>query len=346
MKMILFLVFPTLVLLSFSLPGERLPSPADRDETGVILDRYLEACGGEKLARRSSEARKGTLMRGTCGQVPFVLQAKVPGMWRFDQTFVWGDRVSFGCDGTQGWVADTKGISTMDARQRMDLDLILDPQAPLKLRSLYPELSLKGSEKIEGQTTDVLTAVSLEGFVTELAFDRDSGLLVRAGKIFFEDYRDVEGTQRPFRIRLGSREEADYFQMILEITETRTNLEIDDTLFRKPQCFLSMGEPLFLEPEQQEVEMEALEACVGVYRHPKDENVTFTVTRQGNHLMFARTGFGPGIEIKPYSETDYFIGFLQQTFHFIKDAEGRVVRLEMGADRSFKAERVSTRSQD
>jgi len=228
----------------------------------------------------------------------------------------------------------------MDPRQRLDLQMILDPQAPLRLRELYPKMEPSGSEEVGEKPADTWIVVSPEGFRTELAFDRESGLLVRAGDLFLEDYREVEGARQPFRIRLGSHEEADFFPMALEIETVRCNIEVDASLFEKPVCFLSMGEPLYKEPERKEVGIPALEACVGVFRHPTDPSVTFTVTRQEDHLMLGRTGRGLKIEIKPSSETDYFIGFLQQEFHFVKDASGQVIRLEMGADREFKAERI------
>jgi hypothetical protein len=88
------------------------------------------------------------------------------------------------------------------------------------------------------------------------------------------------------------------------------------------------------------VGQESLEACVGVYQAEADPKVLYTVTTQGPHLMIERTGWGTRVEIRPESETDYFMRFLHRDFHFVKDAAGQVTGLEMGSDRGQKAKKI------
>jgi len=80
------------------------------------------------------------------------------------------------------------------------------------------------------------------------------------------------------------------------------------------------------------VNAESLESLVGVYRHPTDTAITYTVSRQGDHLMIGATGSGYRMEIKPESETDFFIKFPDQEFHFLKDSDGKVTHLVFGPD--------------
>lgn len=324
-------------ILAYSGSAQANPPPSDAVSVDAVIQKYIDASGGSELAGIQTEARKGTLVRGLSGQVPLETIAKARGQWRYTQTFAWGDQVSYICDGTHGWVVDTEGISEMDARQRADLQLLLDVQAPLRLREFYSNMEIKGNEgAADEQPTQptVVVARSPEGLVTELAFDRETGLLVRAGSILFEDYRDVGQIKRPFRVRLGeTREDAtgeSHLQMVMQFTEITHGVAVDDSLFRRPGCVLPPKDPPLFTPRREvEVGIPALEACVGVYRHPSDSTVTYAVTRQENHLMIERTGWGQKLEIKPESEIDYFMEFLNRDFRFVKDPAGEVVRLDI-----------------
>jgi len=313
----------------------------EKADTGKIIENYLNACGGLALAEVKTEIRKGTMLRGVSGKIPVETIAKSPGKWRFDLTFAWGDRVCYGFDGATAWVQDTQSISPMSPRQRLDLQLMLDIQAPLNIQKYYPVMAIKGSEKVSDREAVTVLATAQDGFDTELAFDSETGLLVRVGEIFFEDYRDVGSVKRPFRILLGREKEGKHLQLKIQFSEIQHNLEADDSQFEQPACALPYVEPtLYTRRNQVEVSVEALDACVGEYQIPELPDVTYTVTRQQNHLMLERTGWGQKFEIKPESENDYFIQFLNWDFHFIKDASGNVTHLEIKADQRLKAKKI------
>ena len=310
-------------------------------ETRKIMENYLRACGGTALAGIKTEIRRGTMLRGVSGEIPVEIIAKFPGKWLFDLTFAWGDRVCYGFDGTTAWVQDTQSVSPMSPRQRLDLQLMLDIQAPLNIQRYYPEMAIKGSEKVNGREAVTVLATAQDGISTELAFDSETGLLVRAGEIFIEDYRDVGRVKRPFRILLGRDEAGKHLQMKVQFSEIQHNLEVDDSQFQQPACVLPYKEPpLYTQRNQVEVSIEALDACVGEYQIPEQPDVIYAVTRQQNHLMLERTGWGQKFEIKPESENDYFIQFLNWEFHFIKDASGKVTYLEIKADQRLKAKKI------
>ncbi len=313
----------------------------EKTETVKIIENYLSACGGSALAEVKTEIRKGTMLRGVSGKIPVETIAKSPGKWRFDLTFAWGDRVCYGFDGATAWVQDTQRVSPMSPRQRLDLQLMLDIQAPLNMQKYYPVMAIKGSEKVSGREAVTVLATAQDGSDTELAFDIETGFLVRAGEIFFEDYRDVGSVKRPFRILLGREKGGKHLQMKIQFSEIQHNLEADDSQFQQPACILPYVEPtLYTRRNQVEVSVEALDACVGEYQIPEQPDVTYTVTRQQNHLMLERTGWGKKYEIKPESEKDYFIQFLNWEFHFIKDASGEVTYLEIKTDQRLKAKKI------
>jgi len=330
------------LLCSVAAAGEQAPSIGDEKVTvKSLLDTCVRAHGGPALKAVNSERRVGTLVRGVLGRTPFEIVSESPGRWRWVQSFAWGDRVAFGCDGGDAWIQDGTGMIPMSSEQRLDMQLLLDPQAPLRLREIFPHMEITGSEEVGDLQAVCVAAKSKEGVSTELLFDPNSGLLLGAGELRFEDYREVDGVQRPFRVLLGSNQGELHREMRMDVTETVANVDLDDASFEMPTCPLAaVAAPLFIHRTQVVVDVKALESCVGVYQHPAVPEITFTVTRQGQHLMFRSSGSG-AIEIRPQSETDYFIQFLNLDLHFVKDEAGAVTHLEMGADRALRAPKVS-----
>lgn len=307
-----------------------------------IIENYLDASGGSALAEIKTETRTGTMLRGITGKVPLETFAEAPGKWHYHQTFAWGDQVCYGFDGTTGWIQDTQGVSRMSPRQRLELQLLLDFQVPLNIHKYFPKMEIKASERVGGTESTIISAISQEGIHTELEFDDETGLLLRASDMIFEDYRNIGGVQRPFRILFANNEEGNHLQMKMEFSEIRHDLEVDETKFHLPTSPLPYAEaPLYKSRKQVEVGIEALEACVGKYRLPERPEVIFTVTRQQNHLMLQSPSWGgQKFEIMPESDENYFIEFLNLEFHFIKDTSGKVTHLVIKGDRTMKTEKI------
>jgi hypothetical protein len=307
-----------------------------------IVEKFVQASGGFELGRVNSEKKKGTLVRGVSGAVPFEAMAADSGKWHYHQAFAYGDRVCYGCDGFVSWIQDTQGVSSLSAQERLELSLILDPQLPLKLGQIFPEMQRQGEEKIGAKDAVVVAATSREGIRMELAFDRASGLLLRAGDLFFEDYREVGKVKRPYTVWLGTGAGADGLRLKMQVTGIQQNVVVDESLFAEPKCALIAGAPvLYTLRTEVPVSRESRQACVGVYQALDDPEVHYTVTRQGDHLMIERSGWGISLEILAASETDYFMRFLNREFHFCRDAAGRILALELGADRSRKAKKIN-----
>jgi hypothetical protein len=326
---------------SSAVTRDRVTGYADAITVAGVLERYAQACGGQALAEVKSEKRKGTLVRGLSGQVPFEMVSKAQGKWLYNQVFSYGDQVSYGCDGTTAWIQDTKGVDTLTGVIRMDLELLMDVHLPLRLREYFSEISLKGSEKRDGRDLDVFLAKTRDGREVELAFDAESGLMTKAGDLSFEDYRAVEKVRRPYRVSIGDDPGGLALRLKMEFTEFTQNSPVPDSAFGRPSCPLPVKvSPLYKPRLYVKVSDEALQACVGVYRHPKIPGVTYTVTRQQNHLMIERTGWGQAFEFKPESDLDYSIRFMNIEFHFVRDSSGRVAAVEIGSERAVRAERI------
>jgi hypothetical protein len=319
------------------------PPAADRQapSLGTILDDYVRACGGPALAAVNSERRVGTLVRGQSGLVPFESVAQAPGRWSYNQVFAYGDQVTYGCDGDSAWVQDARGVSPMSGRERLDLDLLLDVHAPLRLRELFPEMAVKGVETREGMEVSVIRARSHKGSEVELVFDRGSGLLVQAGDLTFEDYRPVGAVQRPHRVWIGGDPDSLGLRLRVDITAITQNETVTEALFERPVAPLpTRPGPLFKRYRRVAADRTAMDASVGTYQHPTRPEITYTVTRQEDHLMIEQTGWGQAIEIIPESPWDYFIQFINLEVHFRRDEAGRVTALELVSQRQLRAERI------
>jgi hypothetical protein len=186
-----------------------------------------------------------------------------------------------------------------------------------------------------------IDARSPEGIARRLLFSAESGLLLEAGEIVFEDYRPVGPVHRPFRIWIGEPRGQNHQRLRHEVSSISHDPAEVQAFFNQPSCPLPRAPaPLYKIRTEQAVSVEALEACAGVYERPGDPPVTYTVWRQGQHLMIKRAESITGIEIKAESELDYFIRFLNQEFHFVKDDSGKVVAVDFGPERARRAWRV------
>ena len=212
--------------------------------TGIV-EKYIQASGGHALRDVATESGVGTLQRGRTGKIPFEIISKSPGKWRWHQTFAWGDGVCYGFDGVSAWVQDTKSVVAMDPQQRLNLQLMLDPQAPLKLCEWFPRMEIRETETLGEKETVLVLASTAEGWETELAFDCETGLLLRAGNVRFEDYREAGSVKRPFRIILGEDQGEEHLRMIMEFSETKHNVDIDDSIFQTPVSALPLVEAHF-----------------------------------------------------------------------------------------------------
>ncbi len=305
-----------------------------------VLDKYIQAMGGMALKQVKTLSRQGTLVKGNQGKVPFEAYSENPGKWNYKQIFAYGDVVCYASDGKDFWVQDTKGVTQIQDNERMDLQLMFDIMFPLKLHDLYPDLRIR-----ESGPSDKLKTVSLigksGGIEKEFEFDLETGFLLRAGDLYFTDYRQSGKLKLPFRIFIGESTDKESLRLKMEVSVVVWDSAMDQSEFDKPSCPLkAQKSQLYTLRKQVTVDDGAMEACVGVYRNTSDSTLKYIVSKQGKHLMYEIPGRSSRIEIKPESELDYFVRFLNQEYHFVKDSRGKVVQLEFGYERKIKAKRI------
>jgi outer membrane lipoprotein-sorting protein len=112
----------------------------------------------------------------------------------------------------------------------------------IKLKELYPRMTLTGSTKVGNRDAYVIEALPADGSAQKMYFDAQTGLLVRRDEevetptgampleIYFEDYREVDGVKLPFTL-IRSNPSG---RTTIKVTEVKDNATIDDAKFMQP----------------------------------------------------------------------------------------------------------------
>ncbi len=210
-----------------------------------IIDKYVEALGGKAAIEKvTSRVAKGTFdipAFGASGTFEAYAKAPdksisiidVPGFGvikqAFDGTVAWEDNPQVGMNEKSGAAL---------ARARLDANFYRE----IKLKELYPKMTLKGRDKVDGKDAYVIEAVPTGVSPETWFFDTETGLLSRADaeregpngvsqvQMYFEDYKDVDGVKIPHAIRQTTPE----FSLSLKFSEIKQNVDIEDAKFSKP----------------------------------------------------------------------------------------------------------------
>jgi hypothetical protein len=238
--------FGVLVSLSLCLVLAAGALAADLTDPYEILHRHFEAVGGLERARdeRTSYSEGSIEIVGTGLQGTFRSWGQFPTYSRqeLDLTIV---TQTSGDNGEFGWLVDQNGKiriqkdeATMERREIADRAAAYDYLDP---DSETFGLSLEGIEKSGEVDCYVLRLTNtINDDVTRLFYDTEGFLLQRKEDIepdqerhsTFGDYREVDGFRVAFRqeteiLPIGQR-------IVVELTEYRSNLEIDPMLFEPP----------------------------------------------------------------------------------------------------------------
>lgn len=236
----------SLLLLLASTHVSSEPFPQNKPDTGTptleqILDKYVQALGGRAaLEKVNSRASKGTFTSNhlkTTG--PIELYAKAPNKWLMVLLAHGYGNYRRGFNGTLAWekYPGSREANNLSGFSKRDAEFYL----PLKFRETYPNVTLKGSDKIGEHESFVLEAPAA-GNPKRWYFDNQTGLLLRTEKrnssgktldsVDYDDYRMVEGVQEPFSIRLIDRDGTDFN---IKLGEVKHNVLLDDVSFDKPE---------------------------------------------------------------------------------------------------------------
>jgi hypothetical protein len=220
-------------------PQESLPS------VDKILEKYVGALGGKAaIEKLTSRVAKGTFeMDQMPGPATEEIYEKAP-----NKQLSITDAPSFGVvkrafNGTVGWQdMPQTGLQDVTGDQLAAMKRYSDFYREIKLQELYPKMTVKGKESVNGHDAYVVEATPADGPPELMYFDVGSGLLVRAqgqaegpnGTVTidytFDDYREVDGINIPFVIHQSMGD----FAFTIRLTEVKHNVPIEDAKFDKP----------------------------------------------------------------------------------------------------------------
>jgi carboxyl-terminal processing protease len=200
-----------------------------------LLEKFVEAVGGrEAFARLSTRVSKGTF-EGTSAGLKLdgtieilekspdksVTLISVPGAGVMRRGFT----------GEYGYQQiPLMGFRRIEGAELDELKLTSNFNWMINLERLYPKMTLKGTAESGGAQLQIVEAETAAGLPATLYFDARTGLLVRRDRIYFEDYREVDGIKLPFTVRDDLS--------VVHLTEVTHNQPIDDTRFAEEKnCF-------------------------------------------------------------------------------------------------------------
>jgi len=209
-----------------------------------IIDKYVEALGGKAaIEKQTSRVTKGTFdipAFGASGTWEGYAKAPnktisiidVPGFGvirqAYDGTVAWEDNPQTGMNEKSGAAL---------TRVKLDSDFYRD----IKLKELYPKMTVKGKQKVGDKDAYVIEATPAGASAETWYFDAEAGLLLRAdseregpsgvamAQVYLEDYREVDGVKMPHTIRQTTVE----FAISIKISEIKHNVDVEDTKFAK-----------------------------------------------------------------------------------------------------------------
>lgn len=230
---------------TISVAGQTKPQTSLPSVDGVLA-RYEKAVGGkaafEKLTSRVSKGIFEMPSLGDPGTTE--IYQKAPNKYLTVTDVPNFGVVRSGVDGTAAWL-ETPQAGVQDLSGSMGSAMVRQAEfgQQVKLKELYPKMTVKGKESLDGHDVVVIEATPADGSPELLSFDAGSGLLVRSqsqvdgpqGSIDIDtrlgDYREVDGVKLPFEIQQLRSD----FSFTIKIKEVKHNVAIDDAKFQKPK---------------------------------------------------------------------------------------------------------------
>ena len=224
---------------------ETKPAEAAVPSVDKVLENYVTALGGKAaIEKLTSRTAKGTFELPAMGASgTFEMFAKAPNKTGMRIEIAGVGEILNRFDGAKGWSQDPMtGLRELSGVELAATKLDAEFHKDIKMKELYKQLVVKGTEKVGGGEAYVVEATPAEGAPEKYYFDTKTGLLVRhdterespQGKMAiestFEDYRAVDGVQVVHTIKQSTPA----YALVIKMTEVKHNVAVDDAKFAKP----------------------------------------------------------------------------------------------------------------
>lgn len=230
-------------------PAPQLPTETVDD----VIAKYVQALGGQQaLQTAKTRVMTGTVTNRDLTTANVTVTEKNTGEYRIELTTQPNPTIR-ATNGTAAWQIGGGGFGGgPNARDLAGFQMqqalrLADFSSPLRLKDRYQNLTVKPAyETVDGKSAVVLTGTPYPNVTEELAFDRESGVLLRrkvvsgstggfgimalGEQIDYGDYRDVSGVKVPFTVRHATNMAV----TTEKFTDVKINVAVADTIFVKP----------------------------------------------------------------------------------------------------------------
>jgi zinc protease len=230
---------------SDSKPAVAAVAANDAPTVDQIIAKHVQAIGGkeafEKLNTRTAKGAFELPSMGASGTVEMYAKApnkiftlvSIPGFGEIKQGF----------DGATAWAQDpnTGKINDLSGTDLSETKTNADFRFDLKLKELYPQMSLKGKEDSGGREAFVIEATA-PGVSKKMYFDAQTGLLSRIDSVresadgkraieeYYSDYKELDGVKFAHTYRQKNPQ----YDFQFKFDDVKHNQTIDDAKFVKP----------------------------------------------------------------------------------------------------------------
>ncbi len=211
-----------------------------------VFEKYLQAVGGNNLAKLTSFAAKGTYagFDTLFEKVPVDIFAKAPNQYTTIVHMKAGNSIR-AFNGANGWMAGPDTAIPLVTLTEGNLDrarLEALVAFPAGMPKAYPHWRV-GRAVLNDEEVSVVQGIDDDRQPIANLYFAPSGLLVRAVRwtltpvgfvptqIDYSDFRDVAGVKVPFK-RVVSQT---FMQMTVELTDVQSNAAVNPATFARPQ---------------------------------------------------------------------------------------------------------------
>ncbi len=227
--------------------GQPAPSPTPRPAgptADQIVAKYVDAIGGAAaIDKIKTVVLKGTVAGFNGAEASHEVDLASPDKFDVVVTTPQGTNER-AFDGKVGWQKTPRGVIEIGNPVMDSMKLMFLPYRNVKLRDQFASLRLGGRDRIGDRDVVIVTGRAADNHRERLFFDAETGLLLRRisyletmigvipEQFDFEDYRDVDGVNLPFTIRVSSVEPG--LTSTSKFSEIKLNTPVDDSKFKMP----------------------------------------------------------------------------------------------------------------
>jgi outer membrane lipoprotein-sorting protein len=223
---------------------------ADAPSVDSILAKHIEGMGGKAaLEKVNSRVLKFKMESETIGASEGEIFAKAPNKQRSQIEVTGSGTINEGFDGSVGWAQTPwENLREMTGEELAKTKRDAEFHRDLKLKSIYPDLAYKGTEKVGEEEVYVLEAKPSASSKERFCLSTKTGLLLRQESQFEgpqgqvtlslvpQDYKAFDGIKYPTQLKLKFSAGGQSFEFTMKVLEVKHNVKIEDTKFAKPSA--------------------------------------------------------------------------------------------------------------